>query len=181
MLPKTKSGSVLIPLIIVLALSLGILLASKFFSTSQANVETAIDSRYQLSPSAQMDNPENWISEDNKQFDFNLYYPKQWVASQSPKGTGSEIFILEKALSKKVILRLTVYKNYEIPTEARQAKFDKNIFYILKEEENHKASVMKTEENYYLIELSHNNYFPTELEFTGTYFQLLKKFRYTGN
>jgi len=181
MLPaKPQKGSILIILIVLLALSFGVLTVSKFFASSQANVETAIESRYQITPSNFMDPVDKWISENNSNYKFELFYPKQWVASKSPKGVGKEQFIVEKSLSNKIKLRLSVFKDYEIPKNQKQAKFGQNSFYLLTDTGALKSSVLKTENQYYLVELSQQNYFPTEVEFKGTYFQILKKFKYTG-
>ncbi len=176
LLSKNHKGSILIPLIILLLISTSVLLLSKFLSTSQANVETAIDSRYQTSLSAKMDPPNNWVKAENKRYKFSIFYPKQWVGSLNPKPRGNELFILEKFLSNKIKLKVTVMSKYEIPQGTIAIKFNKNTFHLQTDESATKLAILQNGGFYYLLELTNNTYFAEELDFKSTFFQILKKF-----
>ncbi len=177
--PKNSEGSILIILVILLFLATGVLTLSKFLATSQANVETAIESRYQTSLSSKMDHPDKWAKSEHKQYKFSFYYPKQWVGSLNPKPTGPELFTTEKFLSNKVKLKITVYSNYQIPQDTKSAKFNANTFNVLTDEPTKKSAITQNGKYFYLVELTQNVYFAEELNFKGTFFQILKRFEQT--
>lgn len=178
MLSKNQAGNILIPLVVLLTLSIGVLLLSKFLSTSQANVETAIESRYQSSLSSKMDPQDKWGKAENKKYKFSFKYPKQWVGATSLENKNGSLFEQERFLSKKVNLKISVYKNFDIAQTIKPSKFGPNTFYLTKDEDSQKTAVAKQNNFYYVVEFTQNAYFAGELEFKGTLFNLLKNFEF---
>lgn len=178
MLSKNKKGSILIPLIIILFVALSILALSKFLATSQADVETAVGSRYQTSLSSKMDIPADWEKIENKKYKYTLSHPKQWVGALTESNKGDVVHYVERHLSNKVNLRLSIYNEYEIPQTIKPAKFDNNTFYLIKDEDNLKVAATKKDGLYYVIEFKQNTYFTDSTQFKGTLFHILKKFQF---
>ena len=178
MLPKNRTGNILVPLVVILALSVGVFILSKYLSTSQANVETAIESRYQTALSSKMDPQDQWQKAENKKYKFSFMYPKQWVGATSVENKNGTLYEQARFLSKKVNLKVSIYKNYDIPQTIKPAKFGPNTFYLIQDEDSQKVAVAKENNLYYVIEFTQNAYFADELQYKGTLFNLLKNFEF---
>lgn len=176
MLSTNRRGNILIFLVIILFMSSAVLLLAKSFSQSQASVETAISSRYQTALSAQMDPPEKWAEEENSRYKFKFHYPSQWVGGLNPKSTGDKLYTIEKFLSRKIKLKVVVFANLEIPQDAIAMNLESGKFYLLEDKPTTKTAAHKGANYHYKIELTQDGYFADELEFRGTFFQILKKF-----
>lgn len=172
-----KRGNILIPLIIILAISLIVLVLSKYFGESQANIETAIDSRYQTSLSSKMDPVVKWVKYTNPDYKYSMNYPKQWVGNLTTENKNGTQHTYERFLSNKINLKVTILRNYQIPEKAKPAKFDENEFYFTADEEELKTAVATYNNRYYQIDLKQSAYFNSSEEFRGTFFQILKKFQ----
>lgn len=181
MLSKHQKGSIIIPLVIILFVALSVLGLSKFLSSSQANVETAIGSRYQTSLASKMDAPKDWVSVENKNYQYNLFYPKQWVGALTENNKNGVKHYVARHLSNKVSLKLSIYEDYNISQNIKPAKFDKNEFYLTRDEENILTAVAKNNDLFYEIELKEDTYFAESLNFKGTFFHILKKFQFLKN
>lgn len=162
-------------------LSFGVLSLAKFITASQADVGTAIDSRYEAyttSLSSKLDPVEKWVNYSNSALKYKLYYPKQWVGTRQFENGDGFLQKNERFLSTKINLKITVTKTFDIPQNAKHAKFGNNTFDFYQDEDNIKSAVAKVNNLYYNIELKQDNYFATPLEFRGFFFQLLKKFEF---
>lgn len=180
---QLKKGTVIIPLIIILLLSFGTLALVKFLTVSQADVETAIDSRYDnysLSLSSKLDPADNWVFYLDTTHKYKLYYPKQWVGNRSSEKGTDFLQTYERFLSTKVNLKVTITKAFNIPADSKRIMFGNNEFNFYKDEEDAKSAVANVNNLFYNIELKQNNYFATPLEFRAFFFQVLKKFEFSN-
>jgi len=178
MLSKHQKGSIIIPLVIILFIALSVLMLSKFLSTSQANVETSVGSRYQTSLASKMDAPTDWVKVENKKYKYSLSYPKQWVGALTGNDKNAVQHYVERHLSNKVNLRLSIYKNYEIPANIKPTKVDNTTFYLIQDEENIKTAATKHNDLIYVIEFKQNTYFADSVQYKGTLFNILKKIQF---
>lgn len=174
---NTKNGNIVIPLLIFLFIAATILYLSKFFNQSQADVVTAIDSHYEgfgtIALSAKMDPSQKWTTHTNQTYKYKVYFPKQWVGTQidSKKEPPD---VLEKFLSNKVKLKVTVTKNVEIPYYIKPTTFGNNSFYYYQDTNYSKTAVTKKNDLYYIVELTQDNYFSSPQEYRAVFFQILK-------
>lgn len=178
---QLKTGTIIIPLIIIMLLSFGVLSLAKFIATSQADVATAIDSRYDnysVSLSSKLDPADKWANYTDTALKYKLYYPKQWVGNRSFENDPNYLQTYERFLSTKINLKLRVSKTFDIPKDAKHAKFGNNTFDFYTDDENTKSAVASVNNLYYDVKLSQDNYFATPLEFRGFFFQLLKKIEF---
>lgn len=176
-MPRIKQGNILIPLLVLLALSFSTLFLAKFISQSQANVQIAIDSRYQTSLSLKMDKAENWVAHTNEEYKYQLNYPKQWVGNLTSNNKNGVLHTYERFLSNKINIKITVLKDLQIPDNIKPAKFGKNDFYFTTDTQEQKTAVAHHNNLYYQIDLKQSAYFAAPEEFKGTFFQILKKFQ----
>lgn len=162
-------------------LSFGVLSLAKFITASQADVTTAIDSRYDAystSLSSKLDPADKWANYTDTALKFKLYYPKQWVGNRSFENGPNYLQTYERFLSTKINLKLTISKTFDIPKDAKHTKFGNNTFDFYTDDENTKSAVANVNNLYYDVELKQDNYFSTPLEFKGFFFQLLKKIEF---
>jgi hypothetical protein len=181
-MPKNlKKGAIIIPLIILMLLSFGVLSLAKFISSSQSNVEAAIDSRFDdssISLSSKIDKADNWIAYSDSAYKYKLYYPKQWVGNRSFENGTDFLQTYERFLSTKINLKITVAKSFDITPDAQYTKFGNNTFDLYNDDENLKSAVAKVNNLYYNLDLKQDAYFASPLEFKSFFFQVLKKFEF---
>lgn len=178
---QLKTGAIIIPLIIIMLLSFGVLSFAKFITASQSDVTTAIDSRYDAystSLSSKLDPVDKWVNYTDTALKYKLYYPKQWVGNRSFGNDPNYLQTYERFLSTKINLKLTVSKTFDIPKDAKHAKFGNNTFDFYIDDINKKSAVASINKLYYDVTLRQDNYFATPLEFRGFFFQLLKKIEF---
>ncbi len=182
MTSKLKKGTIIIPLIIILMFSFGILYLARFITNSQAEVASAIDSRYDYSTSlsSKLDPINNWVNYSNPSLKYKVYYPKQWVGNKMFENGTDYLQTYERFLSTKINLKITVTKTFDVPTNSQRAKFGNNIFNFYVDEDDTKAAVTQMNNIYYNVELKQDSYFASPLEFKSFFFQVLKKFEFTN-
>lgn len=179
---KNRQGNVLIPLLIVLALSVGVFMLAKSFANSQQEVETAINGRYEgyssFPLSATMDPPDKWTTFEDKTYGFKLSYPQQWVGVNDSPENGKLPATFSRFLSNRIKLSVTVQKGAENLAVGKNAKFDKNDFYYFQDDDLQKGAYTIHNNLYYVVKFEQTNYFGTPLEFKSIFFQILKKFAF---
>lgn len=180
MLP-VKKGNIVIPLVMLLGMSFCVLFLSRFFSSSQANVGIALDSRYtnSVSLSRKMDPPAEWETYTNTKYHFTVKYPKQWPASTN-KSDKEHLFLWERFLSNKVKLQVEVKTKFVIPPTSNLLKLAKNDFHFYFDDEAAKSAVVERGGYFYIITFTEQNYFSSQEEFRGTFYQILKTFQFTN-
>lgn len=179
---KKNSGNIFIPLLILLLMSAGVLLLAQFFAKAQTDVSASIDIRFQgleVTPSTFMESSQDkWQSYENTNYHYNIKFPEQWVSSNTDPIIG-DLSTYERFLGNKINLRVSVRNKFDTNANLRTAKFGDNSFYI----DNNKVffNSATTEHNklFYTIELKENNYFSSNIEFTGTFFHILQGFKFT--
>ena len=184
MLTKNRKGNIIIPLAFLLALSFGVLILAKSISSSQQEVETAINGRYEgysaYPLSESMDTPDKWITLENKTYGFRIRYPSQWVSTKDDLENGKLPITFSRALSNRIKLSVTIQKEAENTTLGKNAQFDKNEFYYFQDDDMQKSAYTTHKNLYYVVKLEQTNFFGTPLEFKSIFFQILKKFEFTN-
>ncbi len=181
-------GSIVLPLLLVLAISGFILVknvATRSFAESQAKVEENIQDRYNpfstrylTPPSAHMDKVDSWNTYENKALFYKIKHPNVWPRVEKPIPPGSSDYF-EVALSDKVSYSVTVQSTFVIGENTPKIKSKSGDFYFYQDEQNAKSAVSKKNGYYYIIRLKEDRYFKDETEFKGTFYQLLKNFEFS--
>ena len=188
MIAKLKPGAIayLIP-ILVIALSVFTFVYVKkqtiaSFNTYQGEVETAFSDRLdpfssKYSLSHQMGDIDTWITFANQRFNYKITHPRYWNKLQSKEYPGAED-LYEAALSSRVKISVIVQKNF---TEAKKAEKFKTLegeFVFFENTPETKAAYIKNNDFYYIISLQESDYFGSESEFKGTFFNVIKRFEF---
>lgn len=181
-LSKAKNGIIVIPLLIILFISIGVLAMSKSIVNSQASVSTAIDSRFQnpsIFLSTFMDPPAKWEKYQNKAYFYIVKFPKQWPASTS-KAERGDLSTYTRFLSNKIILKVRVLAKHQYPQEASQVAIGKNTFYFSPRQADLRSAALSHGKYYYVLELSQDNYFADGKEFDSVFLNILKNLEFTN-
>lgn len=181
-LSKAKNGIIVIPLLIILFISIGVLAMSKSIVNSQASVSTAIDSRFQnpsISLSTFMDPPAKWEKYQNKAYFYIVKFPKQWPASTSKVERG-DLDTYTRFLSHKIILKVHVMSKYQYPQGSSQVSIGKNTFYFSPRQADLRTAATLHNKHYYVFELSQDNYFADSKEFESVFLNILKNLEFTN-
>lgn len=181
---KSRPGNIIIPLVVLFALSFGVFFLSKSLSSSQQSVETAINGRYEgyseYPLSSAMDPSSKWVGYDNKTYGFKVHYPTQWVGAKDTAEKTTLPLTVSRTLSDRIKLTITVQKGAGNIPLGKNAKFDKNEFYYYQDDDLKKSAYTIHNNLYYVVQLEQANYFGTPLEFKSVFFQILKRFELTN-
>lgn len=179
---KNISGNILIPLLIILLLSAGVFSLSQYFAKAQTDVSAAIDSRFQgmhVSPANVMERSlEKWESYENKGYNYQIKFPKQWVSSNTDPIKG-DLSTYERFLGSKINLKVSIRNKFEIPQNTNLAKFGENRFYVDLNHDDIKSATTEHNKLFYTVTLTQNNYFSENIDFTGTFFHILQSLKFT--
>lgn len=187
MTPNLKTGSIVLPLLLVLATA-GFFfvknLTARSFTESQANVQSNINdrfnpfsSKYVASLSKHMGKIESWDTHTNEKFNYKVKHPNVWNEAKrdNPPAT---LDYFEVALSNKVSFSVTVQNTFVVSEKTPKIQAQSGDFYFYQDESHAKSAVNKKDALYYIIHLKENGYFANEQEFKGTFYQLLNNFEF---
>ncbi|OGE00238.1 hypothetical protein A3J17_03820 [Candidatus Curtissbacteria bacterium RIFCSPLOWO2_02_FULL_40_11] len=178
-------GSIILILLLILAIS-GLIfvksIVSNTFKEAQTGVEAGIQDRFdpfssKYSLSHHMGAIETWITFTNERYKYKITHPRFWNRLESRNYPGAED-LYEAALSSNVKLSLTVQKIFVEPKETAKIKTLEGTFTIFADSLETKAAFIKKNNLYYIIRIQQNNYFGSDQEFLGTFYNILKRFEF---
>ena len=180
-----KAGNIVLPLLIVLTIAGFFLvkaLVNRTFTEAQTEVEAGVHDRLdpfssKYSLSRQMGAIDTWITFTNQRFNYKITHPRYWNKLESREYPGAED-LYEAALSSDVKLSVIVQKNFVEAKEAEKIKTLEGTFIFFENAADSKAAYIKKNKLYYIIRLQENDYFGSETEFRGTFFNVLKRFEF---
>ena len=120
---------------------------------------------------------DTWITFTNQRFNYKITHPRYWNKLESKDYPGAED-LYEAALSSSVKLSVIVQKNFVDPKKAEKIKTLENEFKFFDNATDSKAAYIKKNKLYYIIRLQESNYFGSETEFRGTFFNVIKRFEF---
>jgi len=180
-----KAGNIVLPLLIVLTIAGFFLvkaLVNRTFTEAQTEVEAGVHDRLdpfssKYSLSRQMGSIDTWITFTNQRFNYKVTHPRYWNKLESREYPGAED-LYEAALASNVKLSVVVQENFTEVKKAEKIKTLEGEFVFFENATDSKAAYIKKNKLYYIIRLQENNYFGTETEFRGTFFNILKRFEF---
>ena len=178
-----KAGNIILPLLLVLTIAGFFFVKAvvrRTFTEAQTEVEAGVQDRLdpfssKYSLSRQMGAIDTWITFTNQRFNYKITHPRYWNKLESREYPGAED-LYEAALSSDVKLSVIVQKNFVEAKEAEKIKTLEGTFIFFENAADSKAAYIKKNKLYYIIRLQENDYFGSETEFRGTFFNILKRF-----
>ncbi len=180
-----KAGNVILPLLLVLTIAGFFLvkaIVNRTFTEAQTEVEAGVQDRLdpfssKYSLSRQMGSIDTWITFTNQRFNYKITHPRYWNKLESREYPGAED-LYEAVLSSSVKLSVIIQQNFTEAKEAEKIKTPEGEFKFFENTPQTKAAYIKKNDFYYIIRLQENNYFGSETEFRGTFFNVLKRFEF---
>lgn len=183
-----KSGSIFLPLLLVLSLS-GLFLiknvAVKSFADYQSDISQSVYNKFDINSSGYklsdfMGDPSTWQFYASDRYFYKVKYPKSWKIDSNIKNSQENLDSFEAYLNNKVKLSVNVVKTLHIPKSINKSKFGENSFYFYEDADFRKSAAIQLNNLYYQIQLTQDNYFGIPQEFKAAFFQILKNFEFTN-
>lgn len=181
--PGFKKGSIVIPLLLLLIASGFVLVKAlkNTFTNKQLGIEAGLENRFnpdstRYSLSKYMGNPSEWQTYKSTSFNYQFRHPNIWI--KTDKKLPATLEYHEVGLSDSIKLSVSTQNTFTENNKSEKINSRGITFYILQNDEKTKSAYVKKDDLYYIIRLNQNNYFGSESEFKGTFYQILKNFEF---